>query len=135
MNYTDLGTLTVKTYTAGGALPVAQSIVRVIGVDTENKFIEFSVITDRDGITPKLVLAAPGKSASLSPSPTQAPYAQYNIEITADGFYPKRIENVALFSGIDTYQSVNMVPLAVYEKGVEFPRDTLTATVEENPYL
>lgn len=135
MNYTDSGTLTVKTYTAGGALPVAESVVRVIGVDTANEFIEFSVITDRDGITPKLVLSAPSKSESLSPAPSQIPYAQYNIEITADGFYPKRIENVALFSGVDTYQSVNMIPLAVYEKGVEFPRDTLTTTVEENPYL
>ena len=85
MNYTDSATLIVKTYTAGGALPVPKSVVRVSGVDDENQFVEFSVTTDKDGITPKIVLSAPKKSASLAPSPTQIPYAQYNIEITADG--------------------------------------------------
>lgn len=135
MNYNDSGTLTVKTYIAGGARPVPESVVRISGVDAENNLVEYSVVTDRDGITPKVILPTPLKSTSLSPSPPQIPYAQYNIEVTAEGYYPKRIENVALFSGIDSYQSVNMIPLAVYEKGVDFPKNTLNTTVEENPYL
>ena len=135
MEYTDTGTLTVKTHTAGGALPVEKSVVRIMGADKENELTEFSVITDIDGLTPRLVLITPSKSASLSPDPIEIPYARYNVEVTANGYYPKLIENVTVFSGIDTYQSVNMIPLAVYEKGVEFPTDTLTATVEENPFL
>ena len=135
MSYSNTGTLIVKAYTAGGALPVPKTVVRISGGDEENRFVEFSLLTDIDGLTPRISLPSPLKSASLSPNPQEAPYAQYNIEVSADGYYPKRITNVALFSGTDTFQSVNMIPIAVYENGVDFPKDTLNTTVEENPFL
>ena len=135
MSYSDTGTLIVKTYTAGGALPVAKTVVRIRGADEENRFVEYSLLTDEDGLTSKLVLPSPAKNVSLSPNPSEVPYSQYNIELGADGYYPKIIRNVALFSGIDTFLPVNMVPIAVYENGVDFPKDTLITTVEENPYL
>lgn len=135
MAYTDYGTMIVKAYTAGGALPVPSTVVRISGADEENRFVEFSLLTDADGITPRITLPSPKKSYSLSPNPNEIPYAVYNVEVSADGYYPKRISNVALFSGTDSFQSVNMIPIAVYESGVDFPRDTLNATLEENPYL
>ena len=135
MKYTDTGTLIVRTYTAGGALPVTNSIIRITGVDEENRLTEYSLTTDKDGLTEKINLPAPPKSASLSPNETEFPYAQYTIEISADGYYPKLINNLAIFSGTQTFQPVNMIPLAIYERGVDFPKDTLTTTVEENPFL
>lgn len=135
MPYNDTGTITVKAYTAGGALPVAKTVVRISGADDENKFVEYSLLTDADGITPKITLPAPNKSESLSPGAKEFPYALYDIQVTADGYYQKRINNVALFSGIDTFQPVNMIPISVYESGVDFPQDTLNSTVYENPYL
>ena len=135
MSYNDSGTFIVKAYTAGGALPVPNSVVRVSGADEENAFIEFSLITDVDGMTPRITLPAPAKSDSLTPSPKEIPYSKYNVEITAQGYYPKKINNVALFSGTDTFLPINMVPLAIYEKGVDFPADTLNTTVNENPFL
>ncbi len=135
MPYTDSGTMIVKAYTAGGALPVPSTVVRITGGDEENRFVEFSLLTDDDGITPRIPLPSPKKSYSLAPNPSESPYALYNIEVSADGYYPKKIANVALFSGTDSFQSVNMIPIAVYENGVDFPKDTLNTTVEENPYL
>ena len=135
MAYNDTGTIIVKAYTAGGALPVAKTIVKISGADEENRFIEYSVLTDVDGISPKITLPTPKKSDSLSPGATDFPYALYDIEVTADGYYPKRINNVALFSGIDTFQPINMIPISVYENGVDFPEDTLNSTIYENPYL
>lgn len=135
MQYTDTGTLIVRTYTAGGALPVPNSIVRIFGADEENRLIEYSLVTDRDGLTEKIILPTPPKNASLSPEEKEIPYAQYTIEVSAEGYYPKIINNLAIFSGTQTFQPVNMIPIAVYERGVEFPKDTLSTTVEENPFL
>ena len=101
MQYTDTGTMIVKAYTAGGALPVPSTVVRISGVDEENRFVEFSLLTDEDGITPRITLPSPKKSNSLAPSPSEAAYALYNVEVSRDGYYPKKITNVALFSGTD----------------------------------
>ena len=135
MSYTDSGTFIVKAYTAGGALPVPKSVVRISGADENNGFIEFSLITDVDGLTPRITLPAPQKGDSLTPNPKEFPYSKYNIEISAEGYYPKRINNVAVFAGTDTFLPINMVPLAIYERGVDFPADTLNTTVNENPFL
>lgn len=135
MPYNDTATIIVKTYTAGGALPVSKTVVKINGADEENRFVEYTILTDVDGITPKIPLPAPNKSESLSPGAKEFPYALYDIEVTADGYYPKRINNVALFSGVETFQPINMIPISVYESGVDFPRDTLNSTVYENPYL
>ena len=135
MQYTDTGTLIVKTYTAGEALPVANSVVRIMGIDEENRSTEFSFITDRNGLTQKIYLPAPPKSSSLAPEQTELPYAQYTLEISADGYYPKIINNLVIFSETQTFQPVNMIPLAIYERGVDFPKSTLSTTIEENPFL
>jgi hypothetical protein len=54
MQYTDIGTLVVKTYTAGEAMPVANSVIRILGTDAENRFAEYSYLTNRDGVTEKI---------------------------------------------------------------------------------
>ena len=135
MPYTDSGSLIIKTYTAGGALPVGNSVVKITGVDEDNRFVEFSLLSDVDGLTPRIPLPSPQKSTSLSPDPTEAPYAQYNIAVSAEGYYPKLIKSVAVFSGVDTFLPINMIPIAIYENGVEFPKNTLDTTVIENPFL
>ena len=106
-----------------------------MGIDEENRSAEFSFITDRDGLTEKIFLPAPPKSSSLAPEQTKLPYAQYTLEISADGYYPKIINNLVIFSETQTFQPVNMIPLAVYERGVDFPKSTLSTTIEENPFL
>ena len=92
-------------------------------------------MTDIDGITPRITLPSPPKLYSLSPKNEKLPYSLYDIEVTKEGYYTKRIHNVALFSGTDSLQPVNMIPVAVYGNGAAFPRDTLNSTVSENPYL
>ena len=79
MPYTDSGTMIIKTYTAGGALPVPKTVVRITGVDEDNKFVEYTLLTDVDGITPRIPLPSPSKSYSLAPSPSEIPYSLYNI--------------------------------------------------------
>lgn len=104
------GTLRIRTYTAGGALPVSGAIVRIRGAEEGNQDISYSVITDRDGVTPKVTLPAPDVGYSLSPNPAESPFATYDVEITMQGYYPKRIFGLTVFSGVDSIQLVNMIP-------------------------
>lgn len=130
MQYNETGTVTVRIYTAGGALPIAESVVRIHGVDEENRFVEYSVLTDVDGVTEKITLPSPARLYSLTPDAAEAPYANYDIEVTADGYYTKRIKNVAVFSGINSIQEINMIPLSIVQNGL-YPKNNLEATVIE----
>lgn len=135
MEYTGSGTLTVRAYTAGGALPVENTVVRISGVDESNRFVEFSVLTDADGITRIIDLPSPDVSYSLSPGSSEIPYAVYDVEVSHDGYYTKTIKNVAIFSGINSNQPVNMIPISITNGGKDYPRGNLNATVKENENL
>ena len=135
MPFNNVGTLVVNAFTAGGALPVPGTVVRITGVNEENRTVEYSVITDIDGITEKISLPTPSRQLSLSPGSTEQSYAQYNIEISAPGYYTKRLFNVAVFEGTETLQQVNMIPLPENERGVTYPRDNLNTVVRENEKL
>ena len=135
MIYDDSGTMTFRTFTAGGALPVEKTVIKISGADENNGFVEFSLITDKNGITEKISLPSPSSRYSLSPNADEAPYALYNIVATADGYYTKKVFNVAIFPNTDSFQPINMIPIAIYKNGVEYPIDTLETTVSENPFL
>ena len=135
MPFESVGTMIVNTYTAGGALPVAGTVVRITGVDEDNRGIEYSVITDVDGVSEKISLPAPPRALSQIPGAREQPYAQYNVDISAPGYYSKRIFNVAVFDGAETLQRVNMIPLPDNRAGITYPRDNLRVTVKENEML
>ena len=93
MEYTENARLTVKT-TAGGVLPVVGAVVRIRGADEENRFVEYSLLTDIDGLTPAILLPTPKREASLSPRAVEAPYSSYDVEIIKSGFYVLIFHNV-----------------------------------------
>ncbi len=131
--YNSKGTLTVRTYTAGGALPIENAVVRIIGANEENRFFARSLLTDEDGLTEKVSLPAPSIDYSLSPSPSSAPSASYNVEISHPGYYTKRIDGVSVFSGIDSIQLVNMIPADGNPN--DYPRGSLNTTIPQNEDL
>ena len=135
MQYDETGALLVKASLAGGAVPLEGAVIRIFGADDENKYVEYSLITDVDGITPKIKLPAPLKALSLSESQTDAPYSTYNVEASMDGYYTKKIFNLAIFPQTDSILPINMIPLSKNNGIAEFPKDTLSVTLEENPYL
>lgn len=135
MPFDKRGSLTVSTYTAGGALPVGGTVVRIIGTDEENKLTEYSLITDIDGVTESISLPAPSRQLSESPGAAEQSYALYNIEISAPGYYTKRIFDVAVFEGTQTLQRVNMIPYSANDTGVSYPINNLEATSRENERL
>ncbi len=107
--YNDYGWLTVRTETAG-AYPVVRALVRIRGAEEENKEVVYSLFTDRDGLTERIRLPAPALALSMSPGQNEIPYATYDLEITADGYYPKRIYGINVFPKTDAIQVVSMIP-------------------------
>lgn len=129
MKYTDYGTLTVRATVASESLPVADATVVIRGADENNREVLYSVLTDSDGLTPKVSLPAPPESLSETPTPSQLPYAKYDVEISKEGYYTKKILEIPVFSGISTSLPVNMLTKISFEDGGLYPRGNVNASI------
>ena len=135
MKFEDFGTLSVITTSAASSLPIEGSLVRISGTQEENSYVDYSVVTDVDGRSDKVKLPAPAKIYSLSEGAPEVPYGLYKIEVRNLGFFTKIIENVPVFSGVNTSLPVNMIPSPIRANDIEYPRNTLDTIVRENEYL
>ncbi len=127
------GTLTVRAYTAGGALPVSDVLIRIFGAEEDNRDIAYSLLTDGDGVTESLTLPAPARELSESPKSKEVPYAVYNIEAQKEGYFYKRLYNVPVFDGINSEQLVNMIPYS--DSLANYPRGNVNADTEISKYF
>ncbi|MBO5906529.1 MAG: hypothetical protein J6Q85_00050 [Clostridia bacterium] len=123
----DFGNFRARAYTAG-ALPVEGATVRILGAEEANRGVAYSLITDVDGLTPSVRLPAPSKEYSMAPDPKEAPYSLYDLEISADGYFPKRIYGVMIFAGISSLQEINMIPSSDNFPS-DYPRGNVNAVV------
>ena len=135
MAFDKFGTLVVNITVADGALPLRDAKIRITGADEENREIVYSIRSDIDGISEVISLPTPEKALSLAPGATASSYAVYDIAVSSEGYYTKRIYNVPVFEGTETILPVNMLPLAIHESNATYPRGNLGTVVEENPYL
>ena len=135
MPFDKFGTLTINASSAGGAYPLPDVVVRVLGVSEENGEIEYSRLTDEDGVINYITLPAPPRELSQTPGASAPPYALYNVEAAIPGYYPKRIYNVPVFDGEVTVLPINMIPSSIHSGNAYTPRNNLNAYVFENPVL
>ena len=132
---TSNGYLIVKVSTAGVAIPVEAVNVIIQGIEDENKNILLSLVTDRNGLTPKISLPAPSKELSDAPSPISKPYSTYNIDVYKDGFYPQHYTGVPIFDGITAIQNARIVPIAEFDAKDPFYTPQNIFEEYENPNL
>jgi hypothetical protein len=128
------GTLRVRAYAAQGALPVQGAVVRVMGSGEDNRLVAFSSVTDRDGLSELFTLPAPSVDLSLTPDPANLPYSLYDLEISANGYYTKKIKGITVFSGINSIQLVNMIP-GSGNMVEDYPRGSINYIIPENTDL
>ena len=95
--YTDVGYLTVRVSTAGGAIPLENASVNIRGGDVDDSTVLYALSTNSDGLTPTVSLPTP-------------PYAVYNIDVFANGYAPAFFHNVPIFSGINSIQPAVLLP-------------------------
>ena len=128
------GSLRIRAFTAGGALPVRDAIVRISGAEESNRLIHYTLETDRDGLTPRVDLATPSVDYSLNSAPSEQPYSLYDVEISAPGFITKKIGGLTIFSGVDSVQLVNMIPNSG-DRIQDYPRGSVNTVIPENENL
>lgn len=103
------GYLTVRVSTARGAIPLEGATVNIRGNEADFSEVIYSLLSDRDGKTPRVALSAPPAKNSAAPGdPT--PYATYNVDVFKDGYTPIFFHNVPIFSGVTSVQPAVMVP-------------------------
>ena len=112
------GYLTVRVSTARGAIPLEGATVNVRGNEADFSAVIYSLLSDRDGKTPRVALdAPPAKSSSTPEDPT--PYSTYNIDVFKDGYTPLFVHNVPIFAGVTAVQPAVMVPAGTGEIHVD----------------
>ena len=127
------GALAIRAFAANAALPIAGATVRIRGAEEENSDIAYSLLTDRDGVTERISLPTPPRELSLSSLPSSLPYALYDVEIEAEGYYPKRVGGVTVFSGIATELPVNLIPRD--GRAADLPRGNQSVQIPKNTDL
>jgi hypothetical protein len=135
MTYDSTGYLQIRTFVAGEAIPISDVNIRITGIDEPNGGIDYSVLTDRDGITKFIPLPAPSIEYSLSPNPQEQPYSNYNVEAFANGFYSKKLFNVAIFGSSRSTLPIELIPNAGLINYVSEPKSSNTSIIYENEEL
>lgn len=99
------GTLIVAVTTDYSARPVAGAEVRIL-----NGGEELVLTTGPDGRTPRAGLSTPDREASLAPG-SAAPYATYDVRITAEGQPTIEVRGVQAFPEIESILPVDFTAL------------------------
>ena len=115
----EFGSLLVRVSTAGVALPVEGADVHIDGSEEGNRNVHYLLTTDRSGLLERILLPTPPASLTLQPSNIKG-FANYDIRVFKNGFYPVLLRNVPLFSGITSIQAVELIPWPSYNKD-EYP--------------
>lgn len=89
----DRGSLRVRVVTQRGFRPVPNAEVVISFTGTEEEL--YRIRTDESGVTEAVSLATPPLQYSLQPNSLQ-PYADYTIQVSAEGFEPVAISNVQI---------------------------------------
>ena len=110
------GYLLVRVSTAQGAIPVVGAKVTVrdnLGAEVppDRGSIISVMTTDRDGKTSRIALAAPPRGDSLSPN-GKIPYATYNVDVEAKGYYRQYFHAVPVYDTITSIRTALLVPIA-----------------------
>lgn len=107
---TDIGTIQVRVSTENQAIPIEGAVVTISHNQNGGMYLDRTLVTDRSGLTPLTDLPTKPRELSLVPG-NSFPYAVYTIDISADGYFPKRFENAPVYGGVTSIQSVAMIPL------------------------
>lgn len=131
---TSSGRLRIRAYTAGGALPVEGARVEIRGASEGNSDVVFTSYTDLDGLSEEFNLPAPKIEYSLSPGSSELPYSVYDLVISKNGYFTKRITGISVFSGVNSIQVVGMIP-GSGEIAEDYPRGSINYIIPENTHL
>jgi hypothetical protein len=107
----EVGYLVVKVSTALGAIPLENATVNLRGNTEESSGVIYSLLSDRDGLTPKVALPAPPRAISAHPSES-VPFSSWNIDVFKEGYVPVSFTGVPIYSSVVSVQPAVLVPIS-----------------------
>lgn len=105
----DRGQFQVSVVNSQNNFPVENAKVRISYTGEPDSVVE-ELVTDSSGRTPMVELKTPPLDYSLSPGEEQ-PYAEYTIQIDAEGFEPKEVAGSEVLPDVVSEQPATINPL------------------------
>jgi len=105
----DTGYIQVHAYESNAMLPLENVAVSV--TSTDGTAIAMRV-TNRNGLIDPIEIPVPDRAESLSPDPSERPYAVVNLYARLRGYEQVESENLQVFSGTTTNQNLMLIPLS-----------------------
>ena len=105
-NSVDQGDLRIQVIARGRNTPIDNAKISISYSGDPESAVE-EVNTDASGLSESVTLDAPPLEYSMEPSETQ-PYAEYTIQVTAEGYRPINISGIEILSGEQALQEVRM---------------------------
>ena len=118
----ETGTLLVRVYTSQAQIPVEGTTVAVTGREQEGKRELISLqVTDSSGTIRPVRIPTPAAIDSTQPDPPEGtvPFASCDVWAEHPGFAALRMEGVQVFSGVETLQNMELVPLIQGESSLD----------------
>ena len=84
--------------------------------------------TNLSGQTEEIAVAAPPVSLSLEEQNREKPYADYTVEVRAEGYGPVKVKGTEVLAGVLAVQPIRMIPLPAQtgaEENIQIPDHTL----------
>lgn len=107
-NATDSGFLQVSVVAGDTMKPLQDARVSISYSGEPETDIE-QLVTDSDGQTDAVELAAPPVEYSMEPGDVQ-PYAEYSVTVTASGYESFNVSGISLFADTTALQGIRLVP-------------------------
>lgn len=124
-NATDSGFLQVSVVAGDTMKPLQDARVSISYSGEPETDIE-QLVTDSDGQTDAVELAAPPVEYSMEPGDVQ-PYAEYSVTVTASGYESFNVSGISLFADTTALQGIRLVPrnVTTLAGNIVIPANTL----------
>ena len=124
-NATDSGFLQVSVVAGDTMKPLQDARVSILYSGEPETDIE-QLVTDSDGQTDAVELAAPPVEYSMEPGDVQ-PYAEYSVTVTASGYESFNVSGISLFADTTALQGIRLVPrnVTTLAGNIVIPANTL----------
>ncbi len=121
------GGLKISVVSTIGLIPIENATVIISYTGDPDAPIE-TLTTNNSGQTPTVELPAPPLALSLTPDPSEQPYSEYNISVTAEGYEPVLVSGSEIFADELALQTIRMEPVSTAqeeEQVISIPVHTL----------
>lgn len=110
-NHVDQGNLIINIRSETGEIPVEGASIKLSYTGQPGAILE-TLSSDVSGQTENVTLSTPPLEYSMEPAQQNQPYAEYTIEVTAEGYEPINISGIELLPNEQAIQNVTLTPLA-----------------------